>query len=89
MKLKEDLILRSIAGEYVVIPIGNHVALFNGIISLNETASFLWKKMQSHIEREGLISALLDDYEVDEEQAGEDVDGFLKLLDDHELLIKD
>ncbi len=89
MKLKPDLILRRIAGEHVVIPIGDHVATFNGIISLNETASFLWQKTQSPVTREELVTSLLDEYEVDEALARKDIDDFLLLLREHELLIED
>jgi hypothetical protein len=89
MKLKEDLILRCIAGEHVVIPIGNNVATFNGIISLNDTACFLWQKVQSQVSREELVTSLLDEYEVDEDQAGKDIDDFFILLREHEPLIED
>ncbi len=89
MKLKSDLILRCIAGEHVVIPIGDNVATFNGIISLNETAFYLWKKIQTQVSREELISSLLNEFEVDENQAGKDIDDFLVLLREHELLIEE
>lgn len=89
MKLRADLILRRIAGEHVVIPIGDNVAIFNGIISLNETASFLWEKAQSPVTREELVSSLLDEYEVDKDQAQKDIDDFLHLLSEHKLLIED
>ena len=86
MKLKEDLILRRIAGESVVIPIGNNVASFNGIISLNDTAAFLWQKCQSSTSQEELESSLLDEYEVDPDTAKKDIEEFITTLREHELL---
>ena len=41
MDIKKDFVVRTIAGQDVVVPIGENVAKFNGIISLNETAAFL------------------------------------------------
>ena len=39
----EDFILREIAGEAVLVPVGENTELSNSIISLNETSVFLWK----------------------------------------------
>ena len=44
MKIKENFILRKIAGDDVVVPIGENIADFNGAITLNETAALLWKE---------------------------------------------
>ncbi len=89
VKLKEGFIYRTIAGEHVVIPTGNNIADFNGIISLNETAAFLWVKIQSPFTREDLVEALLQEYEVDRELAGKDVDEFLRTLSEHKVLLDD
>ena len=45
------------------------------IISLNETAAFLWKQAvgKEAISEDGLVSSLLEAYEVDEETARKDV----------------
>ena len=37
-----ELILRTIAGESVLIPTGEMAARFNGMISLNGPAAFIW-----------------------------------------------
>lgn len=42
MKLNPDYILRNIAGEQVVVPTGQAGQKFNGLITLNSTAVFLW-----------------------------------------------
>ena len=43
MTLKKGFMLRSIAGTHVVIPLGERVVDFNGILTLNETGAFLWE----------------------------------------------
>lgn len=86
IKLKEGYIYRKIAGEHVVIPIGNNIADFNGIISLNETAAFLWQQLKDETEPSALVIALLDEYEVDQAQAEKDVEEFIVLLRDNKVI---
>lgn len=79
MKLKrnEELVMRDIAGECVLIPTGEFAAKFNGMITLNSTAKFIWAHMEEAKSREELTAMLLDAFEVDEETAARDVEGFI------------
>jgi len=79
MKIQKnpDLILRTIAGENVLIPTGKLASVFNGMISLNGPAAFIWEKMEEISDREELVQMILDRYEIDEETARKDVNGFL------------
>ena len=72
-----ELILRTIAGETVLIPTGGFAAKFNGMISLNGVAAFIWEQMDQVESREQLVQMILDRYEIDEETARKDVNGFL------------
>lgn len=80
MKIKDGFILRKIAGEDIVVPIGNNIADFNGVIRLNESAAFLWRELQEELSKEDLISKLRNEYEIDEELASTDVQDFLDIL---------
>ena len=42
MKVKEDFLLREVAGCYVVVPVGKATVDFNGMLNLNDTGAFLW-----------------------------------------------
>ena len=42
MKLKSGFILREIAGSSIIVPVGERVKEFNGVINLNDTGVFLW-----------------------------------------------
>lgn len=86
MKIKEGYILRKIAGEDVVIPIGGNIANFNGVIRLNESAAFLWKKVQEEVDKEYLINSLIEEYEIDLELAANDVDSFISTLVEHQAI---
>lgn len=86
MKIKEGFILRKIAGDDVVIPIGENIANFNGAITLNETAASLWKCLESGSTREELMLNLCKEYDVPEEKAYIDIDKFLGILKEHGIL---
>ena len=86
MKIKEGFILRKIAGEDIVVPSGNNIADFNGVIRLNESAAFLWKTLQEDIGKEELINLLIKEYEIDENLAINDVEGFLNILKEHKAI---
>lgn len=69
MKIKEGFVLRSVAGSNIVVPVGAASVDFNGMITLNESGAFLWNEMEKGAEMDGLVAAMLQKYEVDEETA--------------------
>lgn len=86
MQVKSGFILREIAGSFIVVPVGERVKEFNGVINLNSTGVFLWKQIEKEITEEGLVKALLDEYDVDEERAKKDVKIFMEKLTEAKLL---
>ena len=78
MKLKEGFVLRKVADTYVVVAVGEESRDFNGIIRLNDTGRFLWEKLQGDISEDGLVSAMLLEYDIDEATAGADIDRFIE-----------
>lgn len=86
MKIKDDFILKEIAGSYVVVPVRQRSVDFSGIIKLTESGAFLWKILINGAEKQDLVSALLDEYEVDEATAAADVDRFISSLNDADIL---
>ncbi|MBR1533226.1 MAG: PqqD family protein [Ruminococcus sp.] len=86
MKIKNDFILKKIAGSYVVVPVRRQAVDFSGIIKLSETGAFLWELLESGADREELIAKLLDEYLVDDDVAAQDVDRFIERLNEVGLL---
>ena len=80
MKIKEGFIVRTVAGSNIVLPIGEQTVAFDGIMTINETGMFLWKLLIKGAEREELVKAILDEYEVTEQIASRDVDLFIEKL---------
>ncbi len=80
MKIKEGFILRKVASSYAVVATGKRVKEFNGVITLNETGAFLWNKLVGGATEEDLVTALLNEYEVDKSVAETDVKKFTEKL---------
>ena len=80
MRINENFVLRQIADTWVVLPLGDTTLDFNGMITLNETGSFLWSILEQGCEQAELADALLREYEVTREQAEADVEEFLNKL---------
>ena len=75
MKIKEGFILRTICGEHIVVGEGLAQVNFNKMLSLNESAAYLWKEAEGkEFTEEDLVKLLLDKYEVSQEQAAADVE---------------
>lgn len=85
MKIKDGFVLREVAGDTVVLPSGD--LNINAMITLNESAAFLWRKMEQDITEEELVKAVLAEYEeVDEDIAVKAVKGFVGQLNEHGFL---
>ena len=86
MRESQELILREIAGEHILVPVGETALRFQGMITLNESGLLLWQKLQSGCTGEDLVEALLAEYQVERSQAQADVAAFLEKLSQVELL---
>ena len=86
MKIKQGYILREVAGNYIVVAVGEAVKNFNGIINLNDSGAFLWKLLQEGATEEQLKESLLNEYEVDEQIAERDIKAFINKLIEKGLL---
>ena len=88
MKLKDGLILREVAGQYVIVPTGKRVQEVTGVLYMTKPAAYLWDYMQNHeFEKEDLIRLTLERYkDATREQISGDLDKFLKGLADKGVL---
>lgn len=80
MKTNKDYILRSIAGESILIPTGTAAAQFNGMINLSEVGAFVWENLDSCADLDELAAKVVSAYEVDEATARADVQRFVDSL---------
>ena len=80
MKIVKEFILRNIAGETVLVPTGATTQEFNGMITMTDTAKFIWENLEKADSFEELIKMILEEYEIDEETARRDAQAFINGL---------
>ncbi len=78
MRLLDGLVLRSLLGEHIVTGEGLSRVDFSKVVSLNDTAAWLWEQVQGRdFSPEDLVALLTKRYEVSEALARADVDKLL------------
>lgn len=86
MKIKDGYVLRQVAGNSIVIAVGDEALNFNGIITINGAGTFLWEKLMNGADKDSLLKAMLSEYDIDEATASADIDEFLLKLKNADLL---
>ena len=72
-KLKNTYILRTICGQHVLSAEGAAAINMSSLITLNDTAAYLWESVQGkEFDADALAALLLDKYEVQEDVAKKD-----------------
>ena len=75
MKIKEGFVLRTICGQNVISGEGTANVNFSKLVSLNDTAAYLYKAVEGkEFTAETLADLLLEEYEVDHETALKDAE---------------
>ena len=78
MKIKKGFELRHVCGENIIVAYGKENIDFNKVISLNESANYLWENIVGKdFDADMMASLLCQEYEVDEETAKHDAQALL------------
>lgn len=80
MKVRDQFVLRSIAGEHLLIPVGEAAISVKGLIALSESGALLYGKLRDGCTEEDLLAALRGEYDVSQEEARQDVRAFLEQM---------
>src|SRR4030042_2475942 len=75
------IVARQIAGEMILVPIRQNVGDLESIYLLNETAVFAWQLLDGSITLADIRNRITNEFEVYEQQAGQDL---LELMADLE-----
>lgn len=78
MKKKDGMVLREVCGEKVLVGEGLGAVDFGRLISLNDTAAYIWEQFNGEADIDSLTQALCKEYEVEEEVARHDVEAILE-----------
>ena len=81
MKIKGTFVLRDIAGDTVIVPVGETALSYNGMITTTRTGAVIWQELEKGCDRETIIQTLLDRFEIDRETVVKDTDAFLEQLE--------
>ena len=74
MKTRKGFSLRSLGKEFVLVAEGLEAVDFSRMISMNESAAFLWRSVEDKdFEAETLVDLLLEEYDITREVAEKDV----------------
>lgn len=80
MKRNENYVVKELMGDFVLVPIGQAAIDFNGVITLNETAKFMWEAAVGDFTAQDLEKALIEKYEIDSETAKTATESFISTL---------
>lgn len=80
MKINGEFILREIAGDAILIPVGNTALQFNGIIALGPVGAVIWNGLAADKNRSQILNDILEQFETDPITASKDLDEFLEQL---------
>ncbi len=80
MKLKYKFVTNEVAGKTVAVAVGEDLESFGGFIKLNETGAFIFNLLREEISKEEIVTAILGEYDVSEEQAVKSTEEFLEYL---------
>lgn len=86
MQIKKELIKRQIAGDTILVPVGQTVYDSNGLFVLNELGAFIWDLLPDVSDENEILDAVLKEYDVSAEEAQKDIAEFLGNLKEMNIL---
>ena len=81
IRANSNLMLREIAGEHLLIPVGEIAMNVHGMIGLSESGLLLWQRLQTDCFEADLVECILNEYDIDRETAVADVHEFLEKME--------
>ena len=86
MTIKKQLVKRNIAGDVILVPVGDSSLTLKGLITLNETAEFIWDRLADAADAAELDAAMCEEYDIDAATAKNDVDEILAQFRELEII---
>lgn len=82
MRVKDNIVLREIAGQHVLVPVMERVKDVPSMVYISSSAAYLWKNMDDReFTLEELVDLILSKYKnVTREKVHEDIILFLQIL---------
>ena len=87
-RINPDFILREIAGEYTIIPIGSDNVFSNAVMAPNGTAVFLWEAFQQPSTIQDVVVKGMQSYDATEETIRRSVENFVRQSLEYKIIEK-
>ena len=88
MKKKEGLVLREVCGMKVIVGEGLGAVDFGSLLSVNETAAWLWEHIEGEADADRLAADMCGEYDVDLHTATQDIAHIFEAWADAGVLIE-
>ena len=86
MQINKNIIHREIAGEHILLPIGEFALHRSGVFAITEIGAEIWEMLQNGKDIPEITTALLEIYDVEKEVLEKDMDDFLQMLRENDLI---
>mgnify|MGYP005826266115 FL=1 len=86
MKIREGFVLRQIADQWMVVPIGSMAEKIHGLIALNETAADIWKILEDDRTVDEVVDILMFSYDYEKDKIKDNVLEFIQTLEENNML---
>jgi hypothetical protein len=73
----QDIVSRRVAGELFLVPIAGNLADMQRIFSLTKVAEFIWDRLDGQRSLHDIRNDVVEQFDVDEEQADSDIQAFI------------
>ena len=86
MRIKDNLLVREVAGTYVIVPVGKRIQEIPGVVYMNRMGYFIWYHITGKdFEPEEIFALLSKKYpNIHDDQIRKDIDEFLQdLIENH------
>lgn len=80
MKISSGLKLREIAGQWVIMPMGQRLTECKSILTLSESGAMIWMLIEEGADEEDIVRTLLSEYDADESIVRKDVQAFIECM---------
>lgn len=84
--MKNKFLLKEVAGEYLLVPLGSSSTQFNSMITMNETGAFIWKRLDNGMSTKKIAEEMILEYNVSLERAESDIIKFKSYLESKKVL---
>lgn len=87
MRLRDDLTLRQIGNDYIVVDPSQDMVDMSKVYTLNETAAWLWKELKGQdFSSQTMVDLLKERYDVTDEQVFTDVQNLVSIFKEQGVL---